>query len=67
MIHTELELKDLFGCLFLRKPRLLLVKTMTGESVNSERLYLKLHLEMKTLIFPKYIIIIRHDFVYLHV
>lgn len=65
MIHTELELRDLYGLLFPRKPRLLCVKTVSWESVNSRRLYLELHLEMKTLIFPKYIIIVAYTFVYL--
>lgn len=70
-IHSKdetywIRIKGFIWSSFPRKPRLLHVRTVSWESVNSRRLYSKLHLEMKTLIFPKYIIIIRYDFVYLY-
>lgn len=46
---------------FPRKPKIALCQsTVSWENVNSKRLYVKLYLEMKILIFPKYIIIARY-------
>lgn len=45
-----IRIKGFIWSSFPRKPGLLHVKTVSWESVNSKRLYFKLHLEMKTFI-----------------